>query len=302
MKHIQSRIIKLIKEQETENKRRERQELSLVIDFNRICKKIDKKISDVKKIPKVPKSMRIYYNSRHYRNRKKKLGNNALVYKITDNEETESYYGSTTKTLSERFKLHTSAYKKILDNTDHRYCTVYELFKKYGVDNCVISLVEQCNGLTKKELQERERFHINSNKCINKNLKNKPNRQFGKKIKISVETPSINYNDDNKYVTLDYKPKSDFEDIEVPKDTESEGYEIEPYEEESKLDEEYDKINLSEIKRYVPKQTLSFEDLKIMGQQDFIEFLSEYPDIPPERMKDMIKEWKHICYLQGGNM
>jgi hypothetical protein len=83
------------------------------------------------------------------------------IYKIEpiiEHEEQDVYYGSTTRTLSQRM-------------ANHRYnplCSSKYLFQKYGVDNCKISIVETCNVKTKEELNLRESYYIQNNKCINR--------------------------------------------------------------------------------------------------------------------------------------
>lgn len=218
MKHLESKIINLIKEQVKETKRRDKAESNLMIEFRIICKKLDKRVKLNFKCPRVPKRMRTYYNKKFYERKKKKLGNNALIYKITDEDEKEMYIGSTTNTLIERFKLHITAYKKYVDKTCGRFCTLYDLFNKYGIDNCKIILIEQCNGFSRNKLQEREKEYINKNKCINKNLKIKINKKELKEKEVI------------------YKPKSDFENIE-------------DIEEEDKVDLT-DYMDLSKIERY----------------------------------------------------
>ena len=48
--------------------------------------------------------------------------------------------------------------------------SVYDLFGKYGDDNCSIYLLESVNANSKDELHAREGFHIKNTKCVNKIL------------------------------------------------------------------------------------------------------------------------------------
>jgi hypothetical protein len=86
------------------------------------------------------------------------------IYKIEVDGLT--YYGSTAATLQERMYWHKSGYKKWKNGTDGK-CACYELFDKYGFDNCQINLVENYPCETKKELLIREDWYIKSNECIN---------------------------------------------------------------------------------------------------------------------------------------
>ena len=90
------------------------------------------------------------------------------IQPIIEHEEHEIYIGSTSvKYLCERMGQHKRDYKKwTADACSKVMC--YELFDKYGFDNCVITLIENVNANTKEELLQRERYYIQSMKCINK--------------------------------------------------------------------------------------------------------------------------------------
>ena len=93
------------------------------------------------------------------------------IYKIEpicEHEENEIYIGSTTlKYLSSRLVDHRAQYKKWKSDSQSKVMS-FELFDKYGTDNCVITLIESVNANTKEELLQRERYYIQSLKCINK--------------------------------------------------------------------------------------------------------------------------------------
>jgi hypothetical protein len=91
-----------------------------------------------------------------------------FIYKITNNVNDECYIGSTTKKLNSRFSNHKSAYLK-RGNGGRGNCTSFDLFDKYGLDNCKIELIEAVNVNDVKELRRLEGNHqINANNCINK--------------------------------------------------------------------------------------------------------------------------------------
>ena len=46
----------------------------------------------------------------------------------------------------------------------------YELFEKYGLENCNIVLIELVNANSKDELLSRESYFIKTLKCINKQV------------------------------------------------------------------------------------------------------------------------------------
>ena len=99
--------------------------------------------------------------------------NNGKIYKIepiVEHEEHEIYIGSTTKDkLCQRMATHRRDYKLWKENKCGR-CMSYELFNRYGLDNCQIILVELVNANSKDELLSRESHYIKNLKCINKQL------------------------------------------------------------------------------------------------------------------------------------
>ena len=79
------------------------------------------------------------------------------IYKLTCSNEQLVYIGSTTQTLEFRLIQHKC------DADRGNGVTSSELF---NYDDVTITLLENCD--TKERLTERERFHIESNECINK--------------------------------------------------------------------------------------------------------------------------------------
>lgn len=108
---------------------------------------------------------------------------NGKIYKIeplVEHDEGDIYIGATTKQyLSQRMDTHRRDYNRF-QNGKYHYITVYQLFEKYGVENCKITLLENCNNITTKdELNSRETHYIQTLKCVNKMCKN-PERRIGK--------------------------------------------------------------------------------------------------------------------------
>lgn len=102
---------------------------------------------------------------------------NAKVYKISSTLGNEVYYGSTYNTLNIRFSGHKNNYKAFLKGNGGRN-TCYELFDKYGVENCVIELVEPVNCNSKQELAVFEARHIKANDCVNKYIPNRTKQEY----------------------------------------------------------------------------------------------------------------------------
>ncbi len=97
--------------------------------------------------------------------------NNGKIYKIEpkcEHSEGDIYIGSTTKQyLSQRMDSHRRLYKQWKNENNPKHTRSYDLFDKYGLENCEIILIENVNCDSKEELHRREAFHIKSNKCVN---------------------------------------------------------------------------------------------------------------------------------------
>ena len=92
--------------------------------------------------------------------------NNAKIYKITDNTNNNKYIGSTCKTLKYRLSEHKSHYKRYLKGLGNNVKS-FDILKN---NDFKIELLENCDIKTKQELLERERFYIENNNCLNKNI------------------------------------------------------------------------------------------------------------------------------------
>ncbi len=82
---------------------------------------------------------------------------NGKIYRLTCDDPTMVYYGSTITTLAKRLALH-----KAPSNT-----TVSRKMRDAG--RLQIELLEHYPCNSKKELQQREQYYIDNNECINYN-------------------------------------------------------------------------------------------------------------------------------------
>jgi hypothetical protein len=110
------------------------------------------------------------------------------IYKLVGSGLT--YYGSTTQRLCERKAGH-----KRLD------CKSKILFEKGDVD---IVLVEKYPCNSKEELHSRERYYIENNECINKNIPNRPRKEY---YRIYIEQNKDNLKDKKKEYRENNKDK-----------------------------------------------------------------------------------------------
>jgi P2-related tail formation protein len=94
---------------------------------------------------------------------------NGKIYKITCNITNKIYIGATCKTLNARISNHKNDYKRSLKNK-YNYVSSHDIIKN---NDYKIELIENYPCNNKKELQEREKYFINTIHCINKYMKNK---------------------------------------------------------------------------------------------------------------------------------
>ncbi len=99
----------------------------------------------------------------------------AKIYKIFSESHPEIvYYGSTCSSLSKRMVMHRFEY-----NSKKEHATSSILVSKYG--DAKIVLVELCPCNSKEELYKRERFYIENNKCVNKQIPGLTRQEVDKK-------------------------------------------------------------------------------------------------------------------------
>ena len=96
------------------------------------------------------------------------LGKIYKIQPICEHDENEIYIGSTCQPLlSQRMAKHRANYKD-WKNGKYHFVTSYNIFEKYGVENCEIVLIESVNAKSKDELYAKEAHYIKSMCCINK--------------------------------------------------------------------------------------------------------------------------------------
>ena len=122
---------------------------------------------------------------------------NAKIYRIVSNVTGEQYYGSTTEpTLARRLAKHRNSYNLYKFGKSPYYSS----FKILETDDYDIVLVENYSCNSKDELHTRERFYIENNECVNKNIPNKMNdvgkNEYGKLYKRENKQSIKQYNSD----------------------------------------------------------------------------------------------------------
>jgi hypothetical protein len=110
------------------------------------------------------------------------------IYKIIDNTTNKIYIGSTCEpTLARRLAKHTSNYKDFSNAGKTPYTTSFEIIKN---GDCDIVLLEAFPCNSKDELHSRERFYIENNICINKNIPTRTEKEY-KKIYLEKNKEQI---------------------------------------------------------------------------------------------------------------
>jgi len=90
------------------------------------------------------------------------------VYKIIVNCSNDIYVGSTLQECRRRWQEHKANYRSWLNNVCKTKTTSFELFEKYGIDNCKIILIREYQVVDKEHLKVYEQLWINKLKPINK--------------------------------------------------------------------------------------------------------------------------------------
>jgi uncharacterized membrane protein YkoI len=131
---------------------------------------------------------------------------NGKIYKIEahNGEEGDTYIGSTCKQyLSQRMSSHRNSYN-CWKNGKLNYITAFSIFDKYGVDNCVIILLEDCPCNTIDELYYREAFHMKSMKCVNNNIPLRTQKEYKEDNKEKMNKYLTQYYIDNRDRRIEY--------------------------------------------------------------------------------------------------
>ena len=104
--------------------------------------------------------------------------NNGKIYKIEDLAGEMCYIGSTTKEkLCQRMVNHRAKYTLWKSGKTNKVI-VYDIFDKYGVENCRIILIENCPCESKDQLTSREAHYIRTIACVNKYIPGRTQKEY----------------------------------------------------------------------------------------------------------------------------
>ena len=134
------------------------------------------------------------------------LGKIYKIAPITGGEDGDIYIGSTTKELlSQRMATHRSNYKQWKTTGNRSKVTSFDLFEKYGIEKCSITLLEQVNASCKDELHARERHYIESMACVNKFIPLRTKREYYEDNKDRLVQKNKEWYENNKESVAQYK-------------------------------------------------------------------------------------------------
>ncbi len=97
-----------------------------------------------------------------------------IIYKLECNETGEVYYGSTTQSFNKRMTEHKSKCKQWKEGKFH-YVTSFQIIDR---GNYSYSLIETVECEDKSQLEQRERYYIENNECINKIVVGRTRKEY----------------------------------------------------------------------------------------------------------------------------
>jgi len=167
---------------------------------------------------------------------------NGKIYKIVNDSSNLVYYGSTIQPLYKRFYKHKTQFhlctsKKILDG-----------------ENPQIVLVEDCPCERREQLFKRERYYIENNVCVNKNIPGRTLKEWEEDNRERLKKKKKEYREDNK-------------------------------EKLKKQKKEYRENNKEKILEY-------FREWREENKEKILEYFREWREENKDKIKKQSKEWR----------
>jgi len=177
---------------------------------------------------------------------------NSKIYKIVnDNIPNKVYYGSTCSTLTKRLYQH----KRIKD------CTSKILLEKEGYQ---IILVESFECNNKDELRKKERWYIENNECVNKQIPGRTRKEYRLQNKEKIKKQRKEYELKNKDKIKEHRKEYELKNKEKIKERHKEYY-LKNKEKILKKDKEYRVINKEKKHNYYVKN----KEKKLKKQKEY---------------------------------
>ncbi len=197
------------------------------------------------------------------------------VYKIITAQSNEVYIGSTFNKLKHRFHCHKNDYRR-WKSEGARWCSSYELFEKYGIENCKMMLIKEYEVIDRNHLSVYETLWIKKLKSINEVepsgglLK----KQYQKKYREENKDKIKKYYEENKEKIKEHSKKY--------------------YEENKDKSKKYREENQDKIKDYQKKYRQENKDKSKKYREENQDKNKDYKKKYREENKDKLKE-KILC-------
>lgn len=109
--------------------------------------------------------------------------NNSKIYRIVNDVNGMTYYGSSTQSLSKRMAKHRWSFKNN---------KIPSTYNKFGnIEDCKIFLIENYPCENKEQLLKRERYYIENNECINIEIPGRSKADYQRQYRLY--NPDITY-------------------------------------------------------------------------------------------------------------
>ena len=186
---------------------------------------------------------------------------NGKIYKIEPiggGDVGDVYIVSTTNEyLSQRMVQHRSDYRR-WKNGKGSNVTSFQLFEKFGIEKCQITLIDLVNATSKDDLHTRERHYIQSLPCVNRYVPLRTNSEYYQANRPRISEYQTKYYQANKEKCREYQqafnennPEYNTEYREANKKKIAEYYQTnkERFHEQQRLYRQINKVQLAKNKR-----------------------------------------------------
>ena len=127
---------------------------------------------------------------------------NPKIYALSSPHTNLLYIGSTCLSLPLRLRNHVELYKQYIKGNHNRKCSAFKLFELGDVR---IETIDDCEEVCcKKALLKRERYYIENNNCVNKNIPSRTAAESSKAHYYNHIEEKRQYYQDNKEKRLQY--------------------------------------------------------------------------------------------------
>ena len=127
---------------------------------------------------------------------------NGKIYKLYSPTKNIVYYGSTAeKYLSRRFHKHLAHYKRY-KNGKIGYTTSFDVLE---CEDYKIELLEEVSCNNVEQLRERERYYIENNECVNKNIPNQTQKEWRNNNEDYRKSYEKKWRENNKDHIIDHR-------------------------------------------------------------------------------------------------